>query len=223
MATMEHLFKGLTDSGETFDGSDLRIAIVHGRWNMPVIEPLVKGAIETLVKSGVKTENIVVENVSGSYELPAACSRLIAGSQVQGSNQATDLLGGMTNLLSSSSTSRPATPSSATSPTSSSKPRQRLTGPFNAVIAVGVLIKGSTMHFEYICDAVSQGLMRVGLDTGVPVIFGVLTCLTEDQALERAGVEVKGREGKAHNHGVDWAKAAVEMSVKTKRWGNGEI
>lgn len=79
------------------------------------------------------------------------------------------------------------------------------------------------MHFEYICDAVSQGLMRVGLDTGVPVIFGVLTCLTEDQALERAGVEVKGREGKAHNHGVDWAKAAVEMSVKTKRWGNGEI
>lgn len=79
------------------------------------------------------------------------------------------------------------------------------------------------MHFEYICEAVSQGLMRVGLDTGVPVIFGVLTCLTEEQALERAGITVKGREGKEHNHGVDWAKAAVEMSVKTKRWGNGEI
>lgn len=44
---------------------------------MPVIEPLVKGAIETLVKSGVKTENIVVENVSGSYELPSACSRYV--------------------------------------------------------------------------------------------------------------------------------------------------
>lgn len=98
-----------------------------------------------------------------------------------------------------------------------------MTGPFNAVIAIGVLIKGSTMHFEYICDAVSHGLMKVTLDTGVPVIFGVLTCLTEDQALERAGVAVAGREGKEHNHGVDWGKAAVEMSVKTKRWANGEI
>jgi 6,7-dimethyl-8-ribityllumazine synthase len=134
----------------------------------------------------------------------------------------------MTNLIDTvkstavGGTSRPGTPSQST-PTSASKPRQRITGPFNAVIAVGVLIKGSTMHFEYICEAVSQGLMRVGLDTGVPVIFGVLTCLTEEQALERAGVAVKGREGKEHNHGVDWAKAAVEMSVKGKRWGNGEI
>lgn len=79
------------------------------------------------------------------------------------------------------------------------------------------------MHFEYICEAVSHGLMRVTLDTGVPVIFGVLTCLTEDQALERAGLAVKGREGKEHNHGVDWGKAAVEMSVKGQRWANGEI
>lgn len=45
------------------------------RWNMPVIEPLVKGALETLVSQGVKPENIVIENVSGSYELPSACSR----------------------------------------------------------------------------------------------------------------------------------------------------
>ena len=79
------------------------------------------------------------------------------------------------------------------------------------------------MHFEYICDATSNGLMRVGLDTGVPVIFGVLTCLTEEQALERAGIAVSGREKKEHNHGVDWAKAAVEMSIKNKRWANGEI
>lgn len=50
----------------------------NNRWNMPVIEPLVKGTIDTLMKSGVKAENIVVENVSGSYELPAACSRWVA-------------------------------------------------------------------------------------------------------------------------------------------------
>ena len=115
--------------------------------------------------------------------------------------------------------SRPSTPASATAPSG----RKKLSGPFNAVIAIGVLIKGSTMHFEYICDATSNGLMRVGLDTGVPVIFGVLTCLTEEQALERAGIAVSGREKKEHNHGVDWAKAAVEMSIKNKRWANGEI
>lgn len=62
------------------------------------------------------------------------------------------------------------------------------------------------MHFEYISESVSQGLMRVGLDTGVPVIFGVLTCLTEDQAKERAGL-LPG----SHNHGDDWASSAVEM------------
>lgn len=78
------------------------------------------------------------------------------------------------------------------------------------------------MHFEYICESVSHGLMRVGLDTGVPVIFGVLTCLTEEQALERAGVS-KSAAGGGHNHGIDWGKAAVEMSVKCKRWAAGEI
>lgn len=67
------------------------------------------------------------------------------------------------------------------------------------------------MHFEYICDAVSHGLMRVGLDTGVPVIFGVLTCLTEEQAFQRAGIVPGG-----HNHGEDWGSAAVEMASKNK-------
>lgn len=80
--------------------------------------------------------------------------------------------------------------------------------PFDAVIGIGVLIKGSTMHFEYIADAACHGLMRVGLDTQTPVILGVLTCLTEDQALERAGVG-KG-EKKGHNHGADWGVAALE-------------
>lgn len=93
--------------------------------------------------------------------------------------------------------------------------------PFDAVIAIGVLIKGSTMHFEYICDSVSHALMRVQLDTGVPVIFGVLTALNDDQALERAGI---GRgESKGHNHGEDWAAAAVEMASHTRRWAEGKF
>lgn len=69
---------------------------------------------------------------------------------------------------------------------------------FDAVIALGVIIRGGTPHFEYVCDAATSGLSRVALDTGVPIGFGVLTCDDEAQALDRAGLpdsnEDKGRE-----------------------------
>jgi 6,7-dimethyl-8-ribityllumazine synthase len=72
-------------------------------------------------------------------------------------------------------------------------------GEFAAVICLGCLIKGDTMHFEYIADAASHGIMRVALDTGIPVAFGVLTTLTDAQAEERAapGPGNKGREAAA--------------------------
>ena len=92
------------------------------------------------------------------------------------------------------------------------------TAPFDALVAIGVLIKGETMHFEYIADAVSQGLMRVQLDTGVPIVFGVLTVLNDEQARARAGLGAGG-----HNHGEDWGLAAVEMGVKRKAWAAGRI
>ncbi|KAI9337396.1 Lumazine synthase [Zopfochytrium polystomum] len=81
--------------------------------------------------------------------------------------------------------------------------------PFDAAVAVGVLIKGDTMHFEYIADATTHGLMRVSLENPrrTPVVFGVLTCNTEQQALARAGLVEGG-----HNHGIDWGKAAIEMA-----------
>jgi 6,7-dimethyl-8-ribityllumazine synthase len=81
-----------------------------------------------------------------------------------------------------------------------------------------VLIKGDTMHFEYIAESVSHGLMRVQLDTGVPLIFGLLTVLAEDQAKARAGV-IPG----SHNHGEDWGLAAVELGVKRQEWAAGKI
>ena len=83
------------------------------------------------------------------------------------------------------------------------------TGRFDAVICLGCLIKGDTMHFEYIADAASHGIMRVGLDTGIPVAFGVLTTLTDEQAAVRAapGSGNKGREA---------ALAAFEM-VRLRR------
>ncbi|HWV25977.1 MAG TPA: 6,7-dimethyl-8-ribityllumazine synthase, partial [Aeromicrobium sp.] len=68
----------------------------------------------------------------------------------------------------------------------------------DAVIALGVIIRGGTPHFEYVSAAATDGLTRVAIDTGVPVGFGLLTCDTEQQALDRAGLpgstEDKGRE-----------------------------
>jgi 6,7-dimethyl-8-ribityllumazine synthase len=69
---------------------------------------------------------------------------------------------------------------------------------FDAVVALGVVIRGGTPHFEYVCQAATDGLARVATDTGVPVGFGLLTCDDEEQALARAGlpgsIEDKGRE-----------------------------
>ena len=127
---------------------------------------------------------------------------MIAASQVQSTVGSSDLLGSGDLAMSSSETSDTA-----------------LNSPFDAVIAIGVLIKGETMHFEYIADSVSTGLMRIGLDTGVPVIFGLLTVLTEEQAMARAGMV----EGKMHNHGVDWGSAAVELGSKSKNWAQGKL
>lgn len=80
------------------------------------------------------------------------------------------------------------------------------------------------MHFEYISEAVSHGLMRVQLDCGVPVIFGLLTALNESQALARAGI-LKAGEGslKGHCHAEDWGTDAVEMGLKRKGWGEGKL
>jgi 6,7-dimethyl-8-ribityllumazine synthase len=89
-----------------------------------------------------------------------------------------------------------------------------VSGRFDAIICLGCLIKGDTMHFEYIASAVSQGIMTASVDTGVPVTFGVLTTLTEAQAVSRAGDDPgnKGREA---------ATAAVEMATLLRQMGDG--
>ncbi len=77
-------------------------------------------------------------------------------------------------------------------------------GKYDAVICLGCLIRGETPHFEYICAEVTKGIAQVGLETGVPVTFGVITADTIDQAVNRAGA-------KAGNKGSDAAMAAIEM------------
>ena len=77
-------------------------------------------------------------------------------------------------------------------------------GKYDAVIAVGAVIRGSTSHYDYVCNEVSKGVAQVGLSTGVPVLFGVVTTENIEQAIERAG-------SKAGNKGYDCALSAIEM------------
>lgn len=151
---------GIGQVDKQYDGSNLRVGIVHARWNGEVITALVEGALAKLKDLGVKEDNILLESVPGSFELPTGV-RLFADKKV------------------------------------------------DVVIAIGVLIKGSTMHFEYISEAVSHELMKVQRFINKPVIFGLLTCLTDEQAQARAGLTPNG-----HNHGTDWGAAAVEMASK---------
>ena len=77
-------------------------------------------------------------------------------------------------------------------------------GKYDAVIALGAVIRGSTTHYDYVCNEVSKGIAHVALETGVPVMFGVLTTENIEQAIERAG-------SKVGNKGYDCAVGAIEM------------
>lgn len=133
-----------------------RYALVVARFNSFVVESLVSGAIDTLVRHGVATSDIVILRVPGAWELPLAVKRLLAKEK------------------------------------------------FDAVVALGAVIRGGTPHFEYVSGECTKGIAQVSLDTGVPVAFGVLTVDTIEQAIERAGT-------KAGNKGVEAALAALEM------------
>ena len=83
-------------------------------------------------------------------------------------------------------------------------------GKYDAVICVGAVIRGSTSHYDYVCAEVSKGIASVSLETGVPVMFGVLTTDTIEQAIERAGT-------KAGNKGYDCALGALELTSLLKK------
>jgi 6,7-dimethyl-8-ribityllumazine synthase len=79
---------------------------------------------------------------------------------------------------------------------------------YDAVVALGVVVRGGTPHFDYVCDAVTAGLTRVALDTGVPVGFGVLTCDNDEQAIDRAGLE-----GSKEDKGYEATHAAMSTAL----------
>ncbi|CAR26876.1 hypothetical protein ZYGR_0I01480 [Zygosaccharomyces rouxii] len=160
--------KGVGELDRQYNGADLRVGIVHARWNAQIIEALVNGSIKKLQSMGVQDKNIVIESVPGSFEVPWGSKRLIDRQKARGE-------------------------------------------PLDVIISVGTLIKGSTMHFEYIADATTKALMNLQEKVDIPVIFGLLTCLSEEQAMARAGID-PGHT--MHNHGEDWGAAAVEMAAK---------
>ena len=139
-----------------FQGAGRKIGIVVARFNSFISEKLLEGAIDTLVRSGVNTDDIVVARVPGAFEIPLAAQRMARS------------------------------------------------GKYEAVICLGAVIRGATPHFDYVAGEVAKGTAQVMLDASIPVLFGVLTTETIEQAIERAGT-------KAGNKGSDVAVAALEM------------
>ncbi len=141
----------------TLDGADLRVALVAASWHEQIMDGLLAGAHRALAEAEV--EDVEVLRVPGSFELPVAAARAVAGGA-------------------------------------------------DAVVALGVVIRGGTPHFEYVCSAATSGLTEVTVRTGVPVGFGLLTCDDEAQALDRAGLP-----GSHEDKGYEAAQAAVATAL----------
>ncbi|MGO1232570.1 MAG: 6,7-dimethyl-8-ribityllumazine synthase [Marinobacter sp.] len=141
-----------------------RYALVVGRFNGFVVESLVEGAVDTLLRHGIAKDDITIVRVPGAYEMPLAVKRVAE------------------------------------------------TAEYDAVIALGAVIRGGTPHFDYVAGEAASGLGAVSLDTDVPVSFGVLTVDSIEQAIERSGT-------KAGNKGVDAAVTALEMVSLFKKLG----
>ena len=135
---------------------DMKIGIVAARFNEFIVSKLIGGCEDTLLRHGVRPEDISLVWVPGAFEIPLVAAKLAKS------------------------------------------------GKYDAVIALGAVIRGSTSHYDYVCAEVSKGIAAVSLESGVPVMFGVLTTDTIEQAIERAGT-------KAGNKGADCAQGAIEM------------
>ena len=145
----------------------MRFAIVVARWNAVITERLLEGALDALLRSGARREDIAVVRVPGAWEIPGA-ARTIA-----------------------------------------------TMGKVDAVVTLGCLLRGETAHYEAIYNEVSRGIGQSQQETGIPHSFGVLTCETLEQALNRAGI-------KAGNKGFEAAAAAIEMVSLTRKLKQGE-
>jgi 6,7-dimethyl-8-ribityllumazine synthase len=141
---------------------DLRFAIVASRFNDLVVDSLIRGAVDALLRHGAGEKQVEIIRVPGAFDLPFVVRRVATSKR------------------------------------------------YDAVVALGAVIRGATPHFDYVAGQCAAGLARVSEETGVPVAFGVLTTDTIEQALERAGT-------KAGNKGADAALVALELANLLRR------
>ncbi len=140
----------------------MKFAIVVARWNAVITDRLLQGAMDGLLRSGAKREEITIVRVPGAWEIPAAARKIAETTKV------------------------------------------------DAVLTLGCLLRGETAHYEAIYNEVARGIGQSQQETGIPHPFGVLTCDTLEQALDRAGL-------KSGNKGFEAAIAAIEMvSIQRK-------
>lgn len=139
-----------------FDGKGKRIGIAASRFNDFIVARLVEGAIGTLVRHGVKDDDITVAWAPGAFELPTIAGRMADSKH------------------------------------------------YDAVIVLGCVIRGATPHFDYVAGEAAKGVGQIAMNSAIPVLFGVLTTESIEQAIERAGT-------KAGNKGADAAMGALEM------------
>jgi len=134
----------------------LTFAILAARFNDTIVDRLVGGAVDYLVRHGAERDDLTIVRVPGAFEMPMAAKKLAAS------------------------------------------------GKYAAVICLGAVVRGHTPHFDFVAGECTKGLAMVGLETGVPIGFGLLTTDNLEQAIERAGT-------KAGNKGVEAAAAALEL------------
>lgn len=134
----------------------MRVGIVASRFNSFIVQKLLDGAVDGLVRHGVEDSNIDACWVPGAFEIPIIAEKMA------------------------------------------------VSGKYDAVICVGAVIRGSTTHYELVVNETAKGIAQVGLKSGIPVLFGVITTENIEQAIERAG-------SKAGNKGYDCALSAIEM------------
>ena len=138
-------------------GEGRKFALIVSRFNDFISDRLMGGALDALLRSGVKDEDIDIVKVPGSFEIPLVAKKMVKKKK------------------------------------------------YDAVICLGAVIRGATPHFEYVSAEVSKGIATVSIESEVPVIFGIITTDTIEQAIERAGT-------KAGNKGWSAAMSALEMA-----------
>ena len=145
-----------TIEGKVVAPHGMKVCLIAARFNSFIVQKLVDGAVDGLVRHGVDESNVTLAWVPGAFEIPVAAKKAAAS------------------------------------------------GKYDAVICLGAVIRGSTTHYEMVCAESAKGVAHVGMETGLPVLYGIITTENIEQAIERAG-------SKAGNKGYDCALSAIEM------------